>query len=197
TLVIALLYHLPDLNGVGGEKRPGIVHRLDKYTSGLIVVAKHDRALWHLQDQFKARTVKKEYLALVHGQVQPLEAIIDAPIGRDVRQRKKMAVVTAKNAQSRPSQTHYITRTAYDDYTLLACHPITGRTHQIRVHLAYIGYPIVSDHVYGRRKDPIKLGRQFLHAAMITFRRPSDNEPLTISAELPGELTAVLFQLAG
>ncbi len=197
TLVNALLYYLPDLKGVGGEKRPGIVHRLDKYTSGLIVVAKHDRALWHLQDQFKARTVKKEYLALVHGLAQPQEAIIDAPIGRDARQRKKMAVITARNAQSRPAQTHYITRAAYEEYSLLACHPITGRTHQIRVHLAYIGHPIVCDHVYSRRKQAFKLGRQFLHAARLTFRRPSDNEEITLSAELPPELTAVLFQLAG
>lgn len=196
TLVNAILYHCPDLEGIGGEKRPGIVHRLDKETSGLIVVAKNERALRHLQAQFKERSVDKRYLALVEGQVNPPEALIDAPIGRDPRQRKKMAVIPLHySARSRPAQTAYRTVISYDDYTLLECHLHTGRTHQIRVHLAYAGFPIVGDTVYGRRKQTIHLKRQFLHAARLTLLRPSDNTPLSLEAELPPELTAVLQQL--
>lgn len=197
TLVNAILAHCPNLPGIGGEKRPGIVHRLDKETSGLIVVAKNESALRHLQAQFKARTVGKQYLALVDGQVQPPSALIDAPIGRDPRQRKKMAVIPfGRSARSRPAQTQYDTVTGYDDHTLLRCELFTGRTHQIRVHLAYIGFPIVGDKVYGRRKPSIRLGRQFLHAAVLRLKQPSDNEELTVHAELPSELDAVLQQLA-
>ena len=197
TLVNAILAHCPDLPGIGGEKRPGIVHRLDKETSGLIVIAKNELALRHLQAQFKDRTVGKQYLALVDGQVQPPTALIDAPIGRDPRQRKKMAVIPfGSSAHSRPAQTQYDTVTGYDDYTLLRCELFTGRTHQIRVHLAYIGFPIVGDKVYGRRKPSISLKRHFLHAAVLQVKRPSDNEELTLHAELPPELEAILKQLA-
>jgi 23S rRNA pseudouridine1911/1915/1917 synthase len=197
TLVNAILAHCPNLPGISGEKRPGIVHRLDKETSGLIVVAKNEVALRHLQAQFKERTVGKQYLALVEGQVQPPTALIDAPLGRDPRQRKKMAVIPfGSSARSRAAQTQYDTITGYDDYTLLRCELFTGRTHQIRVHLAYIGFPIVGDKVYGRRKPSIHLGRQFLHAAVLRVKRPSDNEELTLHAELPPELEAVLQQLA-
>lgn len=197
TLVHAILFHCGDLTGVGGEKRPGIVHRLDKDTSGLIVVAKNDAALQHLQAQFKERTVDKIYLALVDGQANPPEALIDAPIGRDLRQRKKMAVVpTYHSATTRPAQTSYRTLTGYDDHTLLECTLHTGRTHQIRVHLAYIGFPIVGDSVYGRRKSTLHLNRQFLHATSLTLKRPSDNEPITCTAELPPELQKVLDDLA-
>ena len=198
TLVNAVLFHCPNLPGIGGEVRPGIVHRLDKETSGLIAVAKNEKALRHLQAQFKERTVGKQYLALVDGQVQPPSALIDAPIGRDPQQRKKMAVIPygRSSARSRPAQTQYDTVTAYDDHTLLRCELHTGRTHQIRVHLAYIGYPIVGDKVYGRRKQSIRLKRQFLHAAVLRVKRPSDNEELTLHAELPDELEAVLQKLA-
>ena len=197
TLVNAILAHCPDLPGIGGEKRPGIVHRLDKETSGLIVIAKNELALRHLQAQFKDRTVGKQYLALVDGQVQPPTALIDAPIGRDPRQRKKMAVIPfGSSAHSRPAQTQYDTVTGYDDYTLLRCELFTGRTHQIRVHLAYIGFPIVGDKVYGRRKPSIPLKRHFLHAAVLQLKRPSDNEELTLHAELPPELDAILKKLA-
>ena len=165
SLVNAVLFHCRDLVGVGGEKRPGIVHRLDMDTSGLIVVAKNDAALQHLQAQFKERTVDKLYLALVDEQVSPSEALIDAPIGRDPKQRKKMAVIPMHySAKSRPAQTYYQTKTTFDDHTLLQCTLYTGRTHQIRVHLAYIGFPIVGDTVYGRRKQSIRLNPQFLHA---------------------------------
>ena len=196
TLVNAVLGHCPNLPGIGGEKRPGIVHRLDKDTSGLITIAKNERALRHLQAQFKERTVGKKYLALVDGQVQPPTALIDAPIGRDPRQRKKMAVVPyGRSARTRPAQTQYETITSYDDHTLLRCELFTGRTHQIRVHLAYISFPIVGDKVYGRRKQTIRLGRHFLHAAELRLKRPSDNQELTITAELPPDLDAVLQQL--
>jgi len=197
TLVNAILAHCPDLPGIGGEKRPGIVHRLDKETSGLIVIAKNEAALRHLQAQFKDRTVGKQYLALVDGQVQPPTAVIDAPIGRDPRQRKKMAVIPlGASAHSRPAQTQVTTITGYDDYTLLRCELFTGRTHQIRVHMAYMGFPIVGDKVYGRRKPTIPLGRHFLHASVLTVKRPSDDEELTLHAELPAELEAILVQLA-
>jgi 23S rRNA pseudouridine1911/1915/1917 synthase len=197
TVVNAILAHCPDLEGIGGEKRPGIVHRLDKETSGLILVAKNDQALRHLQAQFKTRRVDKVYVALVEGQIQPPAALIDAPIGRDLRQRKKMSVITNPSARARAAQTSYKTLTSYHDYTLLECRPHTGRTHQIRVHLAYIGYPIAGDTVYGRRKQRLPLKRHFLHAAELTFRRPSDNQELTFRAELPPELQAILQQLAG
>lgn len=196
TLVNALLAHCPDLGGVGGERRPGIVHRLDKDTSGLIVAAKHDHALWYLQNQFKQRTVAKVYLALVHGALQPPEAIIDAPIGRDPRHRQKMAVVTSGDGDARPAQTAFQALTYYADYTFMECRPRTGRKHQIRVHLAYIGFPIVGDNVYGRRKERLDLKRHFLHAAELTFRRPSDGEEVRVTSELPDDLAAFLNQLA-
>lgn len=196
TLVNALLAHCPDLEDVSGGGRPGIVHRLDKDTSGLIIAAKHDRALEYLQSQFKQRTVSKVYLALVHGSLQPPEAIIDAPIGRDPRHRQKMAVTTAEGEDSRPAQTAFRALTYYHDYTLVECRPKTGRKHQIRVHMAYIGFPIAGDSVYGRRKDKTAWKRHFLHAAELTFRRPSDDEELHITAELPEDLSAILAALS-
>ena len=195
TLVHAILAHCPDLPGVGGEKRPGIVHRLDKDTSGLMLVAKNDHALRFLQKQFKERTVEKTYVALVEGDIQPPAALIDAPIGRDPRQRKKMAVIRSQSFTSRPAQTSYELLTSYGDFSLVECHPHTGRTHQIRVHMAFIGHPLVGDGVYGHRKQKIHLARHFLHAAAITFLRPSDHEPLSFEAELPSELQFVLDQL--
>jgi 23S rRNA pseudouridine1911/1915/1917 synthase len=195
TLVNAVLAHCPDLAGVGGEKRPGIVHRLDKDTSGLILVAKNDRAMRHLQLQFKKRTVGKVYLALVEGQIQPRTALIDAPLGRDPRQRKKMSVIRSGAATARTAQTQYQALLIYDEYSLVECQPHTGRTHQIRVHLAYIGYPIVGDTVYGRRKQRLPLKRHFLHATELSFKRPSDNQTVTFRAELPPELEAILNQL--
>lgn len=194
TLVNALLAHCPDLEGVGGERRPGVVHRLDKDTSGLIIAAKHDRGLWQLQEQFKQRKVVKVYLALVNGNLQPPEAIIDAPIGRDPRHRQKMAVVTS-GGDARQAQTAYRALTYYDEYTLVECRPRTGRKHQIRVHMAFAGYPIVADHIYGRRKDKAGLKRHFLHASELIFQRPSDGQELHITAELPEDLAAALRML--
>lgn len=202
TLVNALLYHCPDLAGIGNTKRPGIVHRLDKNTSGLLVVAKNDKAQRYLQKQFKSRTVGKKYLALVDGQIQPPAALIDAPIGRDPRQRKKMSVIVpgsprASSSRARPAQTNYRTLQSFDEYSYLECQLHTGRTHQIRVHLAYAGYPIVGDTTYGRRKQRLKLARYFLHAAELTLKRPSDEQEMSFAAELPAELVAILEMLNG
>lgn len=197
TLVNAILGYCPDLQGIGGERRPGIVHRLDKETSGLILVAKNDFALRHLQRQFKRRKVEKKYLALVEGHVQPPKALIDAPIGRDPHHRQRMAVIRpGSGARSRPAQTTYHLQQFYGPYSLLACYPHTGRTHQIRVHLAFAGFPIVGDEVYGRRKQTLALERHFLHAQALTFRRPSDDETMILEAPLPAPLQEVLEHLS-
>jgi 23S rRNA pseudouridine1911/1915/1917 synthase len=193
TLVNAVLALCPDLPGIGNEKRPGVVHRLDKDTSGLIIMAKNDGALHHLQQQFQDRTVRKCYLALVHGRIAYPEFLIDAPIGRDLRDRKSMSVIRPdSSARSRPAQTQVTLRDHQADYSLVICMPYTGRTHQIRVHLAYIGHPIVGDSVYGQKKNNQMLGRQFLHAYELSFKRPSDDTQLSFKAELPLELSEVL-----
>jgi len=192
TLVNAVLAHCPDLAGVGGELRPGIVHRLDKDTSGLIVVAKHDAALRDLQAQFKGREVRKVYLALVEGHVSPPTGLVDAPIGRDPRARKKMAVVTKGG---REAQTEYRVLETYDEHTLVEARPLTGRTHQIRIHMAFIGHPIVGDPIYGYRKQRLKAPRLFLHAARLAFRLPGSDEEREFEAPLPEELARVLQRL--
>lgn len=189
TLVNGILAHCPELEGVGGERRPGIVHRLDKDTSGLIVIAKNERALRFLQEQFKRRQVTKRYLALVHGRFQRGEALIDAAIGRDPHNRKRMAIIApGSSATSRPAQTMVRPLRRYQEATLLECWPKTGRTHQIRVHLAFAGHPIFGDQIYGHRKQQFGLERHFLHAAGLQFRRPSDKTELMLEAELPEEL---------
>jgi 23S rRNA pseudouridine1911/1915/1917 synthase len=195
TLVNALLMHIPDLKGVGGEIRPGIVHRLDKETSGLIVVAKHDRALSNLQEQFKSRSVKKVYVALVEGIVAPPEGIIDAPIGRALNHRKKMAVV--RSASGRAARTRYKSiETFHDpDLTLIEAYPETGRTHQIRVHMAWLGFPLVGDKMYGHRQQAVELNRHFLHAASLTFTVPLTGEERTFKSPLPDDLQSVLNEL--
>lgn len=197
TLVNAVLGYCPEVLKVGGERRPGIVHRLDKDTSGLILVAKHDESLNYLKDQFAERTIEKVYLALCNGQVDPPTALIDAPIGRSKLRRQKMEVMYDINRTTRPAQTRYETVTAYDEHTLLRCFPKTGRTHQIRVHLSYIGFPIVGDSVYGKRKQPLLRTRHFLHAHQLTFNLPSSGERVTFTAELPPKLSNVLLNLEG
>jgi 23S rRNA pseudouridine1911/1915/1917 synthase len=200
TLVNAVLYHCPDLEGVGGARRPGIVHRLDKDTSGVILVAKNDAAHRALQAQFQARTVHKTYWALVYGLLSPAQGEIAAPIGRDPRDRKRMAVL---QSGGRPATTRYETLDSYrilatgERLSLLACHPLTGRTHQIRVHLAYVKHPIVGDEVYcTRRKTAVRCPRQFLHAERISFRLPSTGEEVEFSAPLAEDLRSVLDMLA-
>ncbi len=190
TLANAALYHDPDLEGVGGEKRPGIVHRLDKDTSGLIVVAKNDSAHQWLQDQFKDRTVGKTYLALVDGHPPTPNGRIEAPIGRDPSHRQKMAVTP--ESRGRPSVTEYFTRESFAAHTLLEAHLLTGRTHQIRVHLAFIGCPVAGDTVYGRKKITLPLTRQFLHAFRLKICLPGESEPRIFEAPLPAELQVCL-----
>ncbi len=197
TLVNAVLAHAPDLPGVGGALRPGIVHRLDKDTSGLIVVAKHDAAYRDLQRQFKSRGVKKRYLALVEGRVEPDEGIIDAPIARDRVHRKRMAVAMS----GRPARTRYKVigrfawRWAGSEYTLVEAYPETGRTHQIRVHFAWLGHPLVGDTLYGRKKPSLPIERHFLHAAGLKLRLPSSGAERTFTSPLPPELARVVDSL--
>lgn len=193
TLANAALWHDPELEGVGGERRPGIVHRLDKDTSGLIVVAKNDAAHQWLQGQFKERTVSKTYLALVDGHPPTPAGRIEAPIGRDPSHRQKMAV-TPEN-RGRASTTEYFTRQTFPAYTLLEAHPLTGRTHQIRVHLAFIGCPVAGDTIYGRKKVSLPLYRQFLHAFRLTIRLPGEAQSRTFEANLPDDLQACLDEL--
>ena len=201
TLVNALLAHYPFIAGIGGERRPGIVHRLDKDTSGLIVVAKNDRSLHYLQWQFKQRLVKKTYLALVEGSLAAGDIEIDAPIGRDPRDRKKMAVIPmGSSARSRAALTKVSVLSRHHDeedqiYTLASCRPVTGRTHQIRIHLAYAGNPIIGDHVYGRRRQRLLTERHFLHASVLELQRPSDQTVLSVHSPLPDELQNVLDSL--
>ncbi len=191
TLVNAVLHRWPETAQFGQTDRAGIVHRLDKETSGVILIAKTAAALESLRAQFQARTVHKRYVALVDGAPPTPEGVIDAPIGRDVRQRKRMAVTH----DGREAETEYRLLEEFAEYSLLEVFPRTGRTHQIRVHLAFVGIPVVGDTVYGRRKQGIKMKRHFLHAASITFEQPRTGEPITIEAPLPGPLQDVLAKL--
>jgi 23S rRNA pseudouridine1911/1915/1917 synthase len=193
TLVNAVLAHCPQIADVGGADQTGLVHRLDKDTSGLILVAKDNATHAALQQQFKRRQVAKTYLALVEDQVQPREGIIEAPIGRDKRQRKKMTVVRG----GRKARTTYRVIEYFADHTLLEVHPHTGRTHQVRVHLAWLGYPIVGDTVYGRRRQRLLKSRHFLHAARLRFTHPATGEEVEFEAPLPQKLVNVLDQLRG
>lgn len=193
TLVHAALAHAPEMEGVGGEIRPGIVHRLDKDTSGLILVAKNDRAHQWLQDQFRLRKVNKVYLALVDGKPPTPEGRIEAAIARDPSHRKKMAVVPEN--RGRAASTEYRTLESFPEHTLIEAHPFTGRTHQIRLHLAFIGCPIAADLVYGHRKASVDLDRHFLHAARITLVLPGEKAPRTFEAPLPSDLENVLTEL--
>lgn len=192
TLIHAALAHAPEIEGVGGELRPGLVHRLDKDTSGLIVLAKNDAAQHALQEQFQKRQTEKTYIALVDGRPSTPEGRIEAPIGRDPRERKRMAVLRGRAAKSRPAVSEYRTLEAFEDHTLLEVDIHTGRTHQIRVHLAFIGCPVVADTVYGRHKPSLPLKRQFLHAARLGLRLPGETEPRIFTAPLPADLQRVL-----
>jgi 23S rRNA pseudouridine1911/1915/1917 synthase len=190
TLVHGLLYHCKDLSGIGGVLRPGIVHRLDKDTSGVIIVAKNDRAHRFLQEQFKQRRTEKVYLTLVDGAPPTPSGRIEAPIGRDTTHRQRMKVVPP--GKGREAVTVYHTLERFREHTLLAAHPLTGRTHQIRVHLAFLGCPVVGDSVYGRRRPTLPLARHFLHAYRLTITLPGEKAPRTFEAPLPPELQAAL-----
>jgi 23S rRNA pseudouridine1911/1915/1917 synthase len=193
TLVHAALAHAPEMEGIGGEQRPGVVHRLDKNTSGLILLAKNDPTHRWLQDQFRLRKIEKVYLALVDGRPPTPNGRIEAPIGRDPKARKKMAVVPLE--KGRPAFSEYHTLETFADHTLLEVHPITGRTHQIRLHLAFVGCPVVGDTIYGKRHSTIPLERHFLHAARLTVRLRDAKQPSTFEAPLPPELSRLLEQL--
>jgi len=186
TLVNALLHHCKDLKGIGGVERPGIVHRLDKDTSGLILVAKTDAVMQDLLRQFQERRVRKVYLALVKGRVQPPSGGIDAPIGRHRVHRKKMAL----NEEGREAQTYYEVARQFEQYALVRAEPKTGRTHQIRVHLASIGHPILGDRLYGhlRGASVPTLPRQALHAHRLELTHPRTGEPLAFESPLPEDL---------
>jgi 23S rRNA pseudouridine1911/1915/1917 synthase len=193
TLVHAALGHAPDIQGIGGEERPGIVHRLDKDTSGLIVIAKNEQAHRWLQDQFRERKVQKNYLALVDGAPPTPSGRVEAPIGRNTSHRKLMAVVPLE--KGRQAETEYRTLEQFPGYTLLEVHPLSGRTHQIRVHLAFLGCPVCGDTVYGKRKPTLELERHFLHAQRLTITLPGEKRPRTFEVPLPAELEIVLMGL--
>jgi 23S rRNA pseudouridine1911/1915/1917 synthase len=191
TLVNALLARWPQVAQVGGKGRAGIVHRLDKDTSGVLLIAKTEPARLNLMAQFAARTVQKRYLALVEGLPATPTGEINAPLGRDPNQRKRMAVLR----NGRPAVSFYRVLQAYKGYALVEVQPKTGRTHQIRVHMAFIGNPIVGDAVYGYHKQRLHLERHFLHAESLSLLTPSSGQPVTIHAPLPADLNAVLDQL--
>lgn len=193
TLVHAALGYDPDIEGIGGEERPGVVHRLDKETSGLILLAKNERAHRWLQDQFRLRKVEKTYLALVDGAPPTPSGRVEAAIGRDPSHRKKMAVLPA--GKGREAVSEYRTLEAFAHHTLLEFHPLTGRTHQIRLHCAFLGCPIVGDKVYGRKTPTLAIDRHFLHAAKLKIVLPNEKEPRLFEARLPVELERVLKEL--
>ena len=193
TLVNAVLGYDPEIEGIGGEERPGVVHRLDKETSGLILLAKNERAHRWLQDQFRLRRVEKTYLALVDGKPPTPSGRVEAHIGRDPSHRKRMAIVP--ESRGREAISEYKTVESFKSHTLLEFHPLTGRTHQIRLHCSFLGCPIVGDEVYGRKKPSIDLDRHFLHAYRLKIVLPGQEEPKFLEAPLPEELERVLQSL--
>ncbi|HWP96156.1 MAG TPA: RluA family pseudouridine synthase [Syntrophomonadaceae bacterium] len=191
TLVNALLYHIHDLSGINGELRPGIVHRLDKDTSGVIVVAKNDHAHRSLAEQIREHSIEREYIALVHDRIQENLGSIEAPIGRSKSDRKKMAVV----ADGRPATSEYQVLERFFNYTLVKVKLLTGRTHQIRVHFAYIKHPVVGDPLYGPVKQHLNMNTQALHAFRLGFQHPSSGEYIEFQSPLPDYFEAVLTGL--
>ena len=207
TLANAVLHHCPGLTGIGGERRPGIVHRLDKGTSGVMVVAKHDAAMRFLQEQFAARTVRKEYIALLEGRIEPPRGRIDAPIGRHPLERQRMTVLPVAGGSAgwsgRAAVTDYATLRVYDTqmggqtvrYSLVRALLHTGRTHQIRVHFAWRRNPVVGDTMYGYSRARLALERPFLHASRLGIRLPGTEERRIFEAPLPEDLQRVLDRL--
>jgi 23S rRNA pseudouridine1911/1915/1917 synthase len=193
TLVNAVLGYDPEFGEISGEERPGVVHRLDKETSGLIVMAKNDAAHRWLQDQFRLRKVEKVYLALVDGAPPTPTGRVEAAIGRDPSHRKKMAILPP--SKGREAVSEYKTLESFKSHTLLEFHPLTGRTHQIRLHCVFLECPIVGDKVYGRKSQSVQLDRHFLHAARLKITLPGEKKPRQFEAPLPEDLEAVLVEL--
>jgi len=193
TLVQAVLGYAPEIEGVGGIKRPGLVHRLDQNTSGVIMLAKNDRAHQFLQDQFQARTVDKQYLALVDGRPPTPQGRVEVAIGRDSKYRQRMAPALERDGKEAISE--YFTQETFPEYTLIKVSILTGRTHQIRVHMAFLGCPVVGDTVYGRKKPSIKIQRHFLHAFRLSILIPGEKTKKTFEAPLASELFEVLDSL--
>lgn len=191
TLVNALLSHFSELPETGGGERPGIIHRLDKDTSGVMVAAKNQSAQQNIMDQFRDRTVVKRYTVLVKGRLKPSEGIIEAPVGRDPNRRQQMAVVP--ESRGREATTEYTVIEYIGNYTLLEVRPVSGRTHQIRVHLQAIGYPVAGDSVYGVKAPP--LARQFVHASVLGFILPSTGKYTEFHSPLPADLRQALERI--
>jgi 23S rRNA pseudouridine1911/1915/1917 synthase len=196
TMANALAYHFGELSRVQGPMRPGIVHRLDKDTSGVILVAKDDQTHHHLASQFRERFVRKEYHAVCRGRVEFDADLIDAPIGADKRMPTRM---TVRFDKGRASQTYYEVVERFPHHTYVKCMPKSGRTHQIRVHMAFVGYPLVGDKLYGGVEPALTAfcPRQALHAHKLTFRHPQTGEVMTFEAPLPADMTALLEHLRG
>jgi len=192
TMVNALLYHIRDLSGINGELRPGIVHRLDKDTSGVMVVAKNDSAHRSLAEQIRVHSIKREYIALVHGVIKENLGTIDAPIGRSKLDRKKMAVVK----EGRSAISNYEVMQRFSNYTLVKVSLLTGRTHQIRVHFSYIKHGVVGDPLYGSTKKHFDLEAQALHAHLLGFNHPRSGEYVEFTSPLPGYFQGILTELA-
>lgn len=193
TLVNALLFRWPQIATVGEPERPGIVHRLDKDTSGVLIVAKTARGYTWLVKQFKTRKAKKSYLALVDGKPPTPTGRIETRIGRDEKHRQRMAVTYGD--QGRKADSEFFTVAEYRDHTLLEVNPLSGRTHQIRVHLAFLGCPVVGDQIYGHRKNSLDTDRFFLHASKLNIRLPENDEETEFTAPLPADLQTILDQL--
>jgi 23S rRNA pseudouridine1911/1915/1917 synthase len=191
TLVNGLMYHIKDLSGINGVLRPGIVHRIDKDTSGLLMVAKNDKAHESLVSQLKAKTTLRKYKAIVHGVIEHDHATIDAPLGRDKKDRQKMAVT---NENSRDAVTHFNVIERFKDFSYLECQLETGRTHQIRVHLNYIGHSVAGDPKYGPKKT-LDIAGQALHAEVLGFDHPTTGEFMQFSAPLPSDMEKLLQEL--
>ena len=192
TVVNAVLYHCGEsLSGIGGAFRPGIVHRIDKDTSGLLIIAKNDRAHLYLSEQLKDHTLARTYEAVVIGGLKEDKGTVNAPIGRSPKDRKKMAIVP----DGRHAVTHYEVLARYPGYTHIRCKLETGRTHQIRVHMASLGHPIAGDEVYGPSKSKFDLQGQCLHARELTFLHPADGQPRLVKSDLPDYFTDLLHKL--
>lgn len=192
TLINTLLHHFPDIKEVGPEERPGIVHRLDKETSGVMVVARSLKAYEQLQQQFRKREVEKTYLGLIRGRVPEKEGKISWPIGRHVKHGERISVKTKK---PREAETYYSVQKEYEEFSLLEIKPLTGRTHQIRVHMAASGHPLAGDTRYGRRKSKPSIPRLFLHASRLSFIHPETQEKVEFSSPLPSGLKKFLDKL--